>query len=100
MRRAYTNDFADNDEAGRDSDSCLYPRVIRQLDSADFRQDAKRGVNCAFRSVFEGARKTEISQNAIAHELGDEAAVSPYRAGGGVLITPDQIAEEFGIDLA
>ena len=74
--------------------------AVRQLDAADFRDDGDRGTNGAFRGILEGERKAEISQDAIAHELGDEAAVSPDRAGGGILVTPDQFPEELGVDFA
>ena len=73
---------------------------VGQLDAADLRHDGDRGANGALRRVLEGAGKPEIGQHAVAHELGDEAAIAPDRAGGGVLIAPDQAAEQFGIDFA
>ena len=72
--------------------------MIRQFDVADFRQDADRGANRAFRRILEGARKAEIGQHAVAHEFGDEAAIASDRAGGRVLITPDHPSEQFRID--
>jgi hypothetical protein len=42
--------------------------------------------------------KPEIGQDAVAHELGDETAEAADRAGGGILITADHAAQEFGID--
>ena len=75
-------------------------RAVRALDVADFGQDADCGTNCAFSRVLEGVRKAEIGQNAIAHELGDEAAESSDRAGGGILIAPDQTSQQFRIDRA
>ena len=100
LRDADPDDFADHDEAGGDPDPCLHPRPVRQFDLADFRQDAERGANGALGRILEGAGKTEIGQNAVAHELGDEAAVPPDRAGGGVLVTPDQTPKLLRIDLA
>ena len=66
----------------------------------DFRDDGDRGTDGAFGGILEGERKAEISQDTIAHELGDEAAVSPDRAGSGILITPDQNPEQLGVDFA
>ncbi len=99
-RRALADQIADHDETGGDADPRLHPRIVWQFDAAYFRQDADCGANGTLCRILEGTGKTEIGQNAIAHELGDEAAVSPDRAGGGVLIAPDQTAEQFGVDFA
>ena len=74
--------------------------AVRQLDAAYLRRCGDRGTNGAFRGILEGERKAEISQDAIAHELGDEAAVTPDRAGSGILVPTDQTAEEFGVHFA
>ena len=76
------------------------PAYVRQFDTGDFSQHIDRGANSALRGVLEGARKAEIGQHAVAHELGDEATVPSDRAGHGVLIAPDQRAQKLGIDLA
>ena len=68
-------------------------RAVRALDVADFGQNADRGTNRAFSRILEGVRETEIGENAIAHEFGDEAAEPADRAGGGVLIAPDQASQ-------
>ena len=100
LRGAAADDFAHHDEAGGNSDSRLRWRIVRQLDTADFRQDGDRRANGPFRGIFKGERKAEIGQDAIAHELGDEAAISSDRARSGILIAPDQTSEKLGIDFA
>ena len=97
--RAGADDFADHDKAGGDADPRLQARAVRQFDIADLRKDSERRANGAFRCILEGARKAEIGQHAVAHEFGDEPAISPDRTGGGVLIAPDHAAQQFGIDL-
>ena len=71
---------------------------VRQLDAADFGEDVDRCANGAFRGILEGARTAEIGQDPVAHELGDEPAEAADRAGGGILITADHAAKQFGID--
>ena len=44
------------------------------------------------------ARKAEIGEHAVAHELGDEPVEARDRAGRGVLIAPQQCPEMLGID--
>jgi hypothetical protein len=96
--RAGANDFADHDQAGSNPDPGARPRTVRQLDAADFAEDVDRRANGAFSGILESARKAEIGQDAVAHELGDETAEAADRAGGGILITADHAAKEFGID--
>jgi hypothetical protein len=43
--------------------------------------------------------KAEIGQHAIAHELGDEPAVTPDRARRRVLVSPDHAAKQLRIEL-
>src|ERR1700685_3795401 len=76
---AGADDLPDHDEPGGDADPCLDPRLIRQLDIADFREDADPRPYRAFRRILEGARKAEISQDPVAHELGNEAAIASDR---------------------
>jgi hypothetical protein len=96
---AGADDFAHN-EPGSDADTSLQPRAVRALDVADFRHDGDRGAYRPLRRILEGAGETEIGEHAIAHEFGDKAAETSNRAGGDVLITPDQISQHFGIDFA
>jgi len=98
LRGAGSDDFADHAETRGDADSRLKPRPVRARDAADFRQDTDRGANGAFGRILEGARKAKISQNAIPHDSGDEAAEPPNRTHSGVLIAPDQRAQRLGID--
>jgi hypothetical protein len=98
LRGTRADDFADNNKAGGDTDPRLQRGTIRTRDLADFREDADASAHRAFRRILEGVREAEIGEHAVAHEFGDEAAVTPDRAGSGVLIAPDQRAEKFGID--
>ena len=99
LRHPGADDFADHDEAGGDTDPRLHARAIGHFDGANFRQNADRGANRALCRVLEGAGKTEIGQYAIAHELGDETAIASDHAGHRVLVSPDQPAKQFRIEL-
>ena len=44
------------------------------------------------------ARKAEIGEHAVAHELRDEAVVARDRAATGVLIGADNLAHVLGIE--
>ena len=98
LRGTSTDDLADDNQSCGDADACLKPGTVRTLDAADFSQDADRGPDGAFSRILEGVRESEISENAVAHELGNEAAEPADRAGGGILITPDQTSQQFRID--
>ena len=80
LRRALAHEIAGDDESGRDSNAHgeLFARACLQAgdDLGDFerRMDRARGV------VLMRAGKAEIGQNAVAHELGDEAVVARDRA--------------------
>ena len=50
------------------------------------------------RVVLMRAGKAEIGQNAVAHELGDEAVVARDSARAGVLVGPDDLSHVLGIE--
>ena len=100
LRCAGADDFTDDNEPSGNTDPRLNTRAVRALDAADFRQDADRCAHGAFCRVLEGARETEIGEHAVAHEFRDEAAEPTDRASCGILVAPDQTAQQFGIDHA
>jgi hypothetical protein len=86
LRRTASHEVADHHEAGGDSNAHLKltrgMRLQRTHDASDFqsRPDRTLGV------VLVGARKAKISQNAVAHEFGDETVIAGDHARTGVLI--------------
>ena len=100
LRGASTDDLADHDETRGDADPRLKARPVWALDATHFCNNGESGTNGTFGRVLEGMREAEISQNAVAHELGDEAAEPPDRTSHRVLITSDQHAQKLRIDRA
>ena len=92
------HEIADDDKAGPDPDPhgefshCA--RLQRGDDFGDFepRVDRSRCV------VLVGAGEAEIGENAVAHELGDEAVIARHHARTGVLIGADDLAHVLGIE--
>jgi hypothetical protein len=68
--------------------------------ATDLCSDGESGANGAFGRVLQGTGKAKISQNAVAHEFGDEASKPADRTSTGVLITPYQSAQKLWVDAA
>src|SRR4029077_5845439 len=100
LRGTCADHFADDDEAGGNADPRLDRVAVRPKDLANVGQDTDGGADGAFCRVLEGAWKAKVSQNAVAHEFGDESAESRDCSRGGVLIALEQISEQFGVKRA
>ena len=97
LRGAAADDLADDDEAGGDAD----PRGERAVADAPHRgDDLEPGAGGALGAVLVRLGIAEISEHAVAHELGEETVEARDDAGAGVLVLPDQRPEILGIEPA
>src|SRR5208337_5244233 len=99
LRRALPHEIADHDEAGRDADphgelfARERPKARHRVGDFQARMDRPCGV------VLVGVWETEIGENAVAHEFGDEAVISRDDARTSVLIGADDVTHVLGIEL-
>ena len=98
LRRAFAHETADDDKAGRDADANaeLFARAGLQArhDFGDF----ERRVDRPRRVVLMRAGEAEIGENAVAHELRDEAVIARHHARDRVLIGADDLAHVLGVE--
>jgi hypothetical protein len=97
LRNAGADDLTDNDKPRRDTDPRLQTHPVRAPNRADVRRDGESGTDGAFGRIFEGARKPKVGEDAVAHELGDEAAEPADRTSTDILKTPYQRAQKLGV---
>lgn len=63
-----------------------------------FRASSEPGTNRSLGGILAGMWIAEISQNSVAHELGDEAAGLSDRLGGCPMIVLHDVAQVFRIE--
>ncbi len=95
---ADADDLADHDQAGGDADARLQRHAVGACYAGHFGDDGKSGMHRARGRILVGMWKAEIGEYAIAHELGDEAAEPSDGACRGILIPPDQAAQDLRIE--
>ena len=98
LSRSLTDEVADHDPPGRDADSHRERLVGAGLKPRHERRDFETCPNRLFRVVFVRAWKTEIGEDAVAHELGDKAVVTRHDPRTGVLVDADDLARVLGIE--
>ena len=91
------DEVSDDDDSGRDTDARLQDFSVGCLEICDGVGEIKSSPHSPFGVVFVGARESEISQHAVAHELCDEAVVACNHIGAGVLIGSNDLAHVLGI---
>ena len=98
LRRTLADEVADDHEAGGDADPRRELFARGSVQSRDHLDEFEPGVHRARRVVLMGAGKAEIGEDAVAHELGDEAVVARDHSRAGVLIGADHPAHVLGIE--
>ncbi|MGC1533326.1 MAG: hypothetical protein WA832_21990 [Bradyrhizobium sp.] len=92
LRRPLADEVSDDDDPGRDPDAGLQDFATRRLKICDGVGQIKSSPHSPFGVVFVRARKSEISEHAVAHELCDKAVVACNHTSAGVLIGPNDLA--------
>jgi len=98
LRRAFTDQVADDNQPGGDPDSGLQSdgfdiEAADRVDDPEPRPDRPLGI------VLMCLRVAEIDQNPVAHVLGDKAIEPGDDLGDGAVIRGDYLAQILGIEL-
>ena len=100
LRRTLADQVADHDQPGRDADPGLERRAGARRQGADgaHRLEARAHRPLGLALVRPGL--AEVGQHAVAHELGDVALEADDRAGTGVLVGADDLAQVLRVEAA
>ena len=98
LGRAFADQLADHDQAGRDADPRRRERLVTgRLQPRRLRRSRARRAPPA-RLVLVRLRPAEIGEHAVAHVLGDVAAPALDHLGAAALIGADHRAHVLGIE--
>jgi hypothetical protein len=97
-REALADHLADDYRSGRDPDPGGQGLAVdrRQCPNRRDRPQARRDGTLG--GVLAGLRIAEIDQHAVAHELGNETAGIADRRGHRVMVSPQHVAQIFGVE--
>ena len=89
---------ADHDQPGRDADADPERGPGRPLEVARRRHEREPGADRPLGVVLVRPRVAEVGQHAVAHVLGDEAALPLDRRRDAAVVGADQLAQVLGVE--
>ena len=97
-RRAFADQLADHDQAGRDADPRRQGARRRRVELRDATGQLQSRSYRPLGLIFMRHRPAEVRQHAVAHVLGDVAVPAPDHPGATILIRADHPAHVLGIE--
>ena len=97
LRRAFTDQVADDNQPGGDPDSGLQSDGF-DIEAADRVDDAEPRSDRALGIILMRLRVTEISQNSVAHVSRDETIEPGDDFGDRAVVHADDLAQILGIE--